>query len=476
MVRTASRSRQRRHDMPAAFRVAATAIISVMAMIVPRLATAEPITSPTFPGLCVSIGADGAADRSGSLLRLTGCDSSAVQNFQFDQATSTLRMPQQDPVQCLDLSRPLGGPVLNGTGAIVNACRASPAQGWTFPVDGRIRSVGVDPNKCLTQSPPPAPSAFDGPRPTLPATGWVMAVSVLDPGCEFPEVGGGGFCAPVFGLYTEMNVASCDGRATQSWRLAQPGFPFPPDGIVSSKVHVTVSSMHIDDCREVGSCDWKLHCGLGPEADVEMFGKVEKNTGGTIDVRRDLVHEGPLPVTVTCTVAEFDRGILDPDVWERIGTTTMTFGASGPASMGMDRADEGKVTINFNVTPVGVIQQPSTVEPTPVPPTKPETLLILKMVGFDTSVPEADLRDWLGNPQFTPYPAISQALVRLLQGKRLRRPVFLDVIVFNYEHAPGVASPRRLADVDMNLLAKAVVEGHNTRYDERVTDFQTLLR
>ena len=95
--------------------------------------------------------------------------------------------------------------------------------------------------------------------------------------------------------------------------------------------------------------------------------------------------------------------------------------------------------------------------------------------GIDFSDPEVDLQGWLNDPDFTPYPAISQAMLNLLGIKRLRKPVFLDVIVFNYEETPGVTSPRKLQDVDLAVLRKAVVNSYNNRYGEGVTDFQSLL-
>jgi hypothetical protein len=95
--------------------------------------------------------------------------------------------------------------------------------------------------------------------------------------------------------------------------------------------------------------------------------------------------------------------------------------------------------------------------------------------GIDFSVSEADLTDWLNNPEFTPYPALSEGLLTLLDGKRLRRPVFLDVIVFNYEHSPGDPSPRKVEDVKFAVLEAAVLEGSNTRYGEAVPNFRDLL-
>ena len=105
----------------------------------------------------------------------------------------------------------------------------------------------------------------------------------------------------------------------------------------------------------------------------------------------------------------------------------------------------------------------------------PSALDRLAAAGVDFSVLESDITDWLNNPEFTPYPALAEALLKLLQGKMLRRPVFMDVIVFNYEHSPGEPSPRRVEDVDTGVLTAAVLEGSNERYGEAVSDLAELL-
>ncbi|QQE89513.1 hypothetical protein [Azotobacter chroococcum] len=102
-------------------------------------------------------------------------------------------------------------------------------------------------------------------------------------------------------------------------------------------------------------------------------------------------------------------------------------------------------------------------------------LLQLAKVGVDFSVLEADLREWLNNPEFTPYSAISEALLKLLKGTSLRQPVFLDVIVSNYENTPGVPSPRNMAEVDFAVLKEAALEGYKTRYGEAISGFQNLV-
>lgn len=105
----------------------------------------------------------------------------------------------------------------------------------------------------------------------------------------------------------------------------------------------------------------------------------------------------------------------------------------------------------------------------------PTVLDRLAAAGIDFSVLESDITDWLNNPEFTPYPALAEALFRLLNGKMLRRPVFMDVIVFNYEHSLGEPSPRRVEDVDVGVLTAAVVGGSNERYGETVSDLAELL-
>jgi hypothetical protein len=97
----------------------------------------------------------------------------------------------------------------------------------------------------------------------------------------------------------------------------------------------------------------------------------------------------------------------------------------------------------------------------------PSVIAALRDMGVDFSVDESDLLDWLSNPEFTPYPALAEAL---LLGRRLKAPVFIDVIAFNYESTPGVASPRRRADVRQVILDAAILAGFNIRHGTALTN------
>jgi hypothetical protein len=111
---------------------------------------------------------------------------------------------------------------------------------------------------------------------------------------------------------------------------------------------------------------------------------------------------------------------------------------------------------------------------TPLQPA--DVLAALQEVGVTFSVPEAKLKDWLSNAEFTPYPAMAQALLALLRSRPLRQPVPIDVIVSNYEQTPSAASPRRVDDVDQNFLKNAILEGYNERYLPPARSFEETLR
>lgn len=84
--------------------------------------------------------------------------------------------------------------------------------------------------------------------------------------------------------------------------------------------------------------------------------------------------------------------------------------------------------------------------------------------GIDFSVARTDLLDWLGDAASTPYPALAEALLQRLNGHALVKPVYIDVIAFNYENTAGVTSPRAIADVRSEVLEAAVVAGYDNRY------------
>ncbi|MDO9417326.1 hypothetical protein [Pararhizobium sp.] len=113
-------------------------------------------------------------------------------------------------------------------------------------------------------------------------------------------------------------------------------------------------------------------------------------------------------------------------------------------------------------------------------PAKTETLSIddtvvkLKELNVTYSITEGQLRDWLGNAEYTPYPAVAAALIGLLNGRPLQNVLDIDVIIYEYENAPGAKSPRRIKDVDQKTLLDAILKGYNDRYSLSTTDLSEI--
>lgn len=108
------------------------------------------------------------------------------------------------------------------------------------------------------------------------------------------------------------------------------------------------------------------------------------------------------------------------------------------------------------------------------PQLAPIVIEALAAMGIDFSVPASDLKQWLANPDFTPYPAMAQALLGL--QRKLKAPLFIDVLSFNYDNTSRVTSPRKVSDVRFDVLRAAIVEGWNVRYGAQVpiADFEQL--
>jgi hypothetical protein len=130
---------------------------------------------------------------------------------------------------------------------------------------------------------------------------------------------------------------------------------------------------------------------------------------------------------------------------------------------------------------------PGAVSPPPPTPTssRPATattfdawISTLGLHGVDYSQPKSVLVMYLSNPEYTSYPTLADALLQLLADHVLLRPVDIFTAVYNYENAPGNPSPapRRVEDVDFDVLKEAVLDSFNERYGQHVTDFESLLK
>lgn len=106
---------------------------------------------------------------------------------------------------------------------------------------------------------------------------------------------------------------------------------------------------------------------------------------------------------------------------------------------------------------------------------EPDPLRRLLGRGIVFSVSEDEIREWLGNI-YTPYPALAAAIERDFPDGGLARPLDIDVVRWFYEEGQAAPSPRRIEDVDRQLLESALISAHNSRYGERITRIEQIRR
>lgn len=130
-------------------------------------------------------------------------------------------------------------------------------------------------------------------------------------------------------------------------------------GGVRADARVFFTQMTVNDCNEIGTCDWKLSCGLGNQQETEFFSMTEANTNETVTINRALTQKEFPPVTVSCSVMEHDGGVGAE--WEQVGSGSVVVRTTGDHLIRLNQhRDEGDVTVRFTVENIGSNGQPLT--------------------------------------------------------------------------------------------------------------------
>jgi hypothetical protein len=114
-----------------------------------------------------------------------------------------------------------------------------------------------------------------------------------------------------------------------------------------------------------------------------------------------------------------------------------------------------------DLTPIGWL---AAGPPANLPPD--QTMAALAALNILTSMGVPNLLDYLNDPLYTEYPAMAQALLTLLAGRRLQQAIYIDVIVGFYEGAQylNLPAPRTVGDVHVDALQTAVVDAYNENW------------
>lgn len=115
--------------------------------------------------------------------------------------------------------------------------------------------------------------------------------------------------------------------------------------LTSPPRQVYFSTMTINNCNEVGSCDWLLECDLGDGQSFTLVNNFEADTRDTIRINRRVTDmEGTR--YVGCVAYEYDGGIGAG--WDLVGHAEVQATRAGLFSLRM-RNGEGDVTVRVQI-------------------------------------------------------------------------------------------------------------------------------
>jgi len=125
---------------------------------------------------------------------------------------------------------------------------------------------------------------------------------------------------------------------------------------------VYFSRFIVNDCNEMGTCDWKLSCDLGAaQTSQTLLNMREANSGESVGLNRTMDYDR-LPIVVGCELWEHDGGIGAG--LEAIGQETITVRTGGPHTLQFNaNPDEGTATLEFVVDDTAAVHQDITEAP-----------------------------------------------------------------------------------------------------------------
>ncbi|SOY63505.1 Allergen V5/Tpx-1 related protein (modular protein) (plasmid) [Cupriavidus taiwanensis] len=216
---------------------------------------------------------------------------------------------------------------------------------------------------------------------------------------------------PEMGTYV-VDFGACD--APEPAPPASGTSPPPPPPPNFQRTAVRFQNMHVNDCPEIGVCDWKLTCHIGNQPDVELLGMVSRNTGEDVPLSTTMTQDGAPPMLVTCTVKERDGPFLffDSAVWELVGTVSTPFDKGQRDLRINQNRGEGDVTVQILVESLGATHSGTSPPPLPPPPAAPT----------GCRIPEASFPrcGFLSAQCDAPLPAASEYLIAGVVGQVFR--------------------------------------------------------
>jgi hypothetical protein len=127
---------------------------------------------------------------------------------------------------------------------------------------------------------------------------------------------------------------------------------------------VLVTQMFIENCEEMGSCEFRLTCRSGSEKEpVVMIPAAIATNPETVKINKTLTPKA-FPATVTCTLYE-DDGLFGIS-WDEAATASINLEAGGDYKLELDNPDQATVELSLTVDSLQVAP-PAAAQPAAAP-------------------------------------------------------------------------------------------------------------
>jgi hypothetical protein len=101
---------------------------------------------------------------------------------------------------------------------------------------------------------------------------------------------------------------------------------------------ISFNQLAINDCREVGTCEWHLACQVGSAPETELVANSTARDRESVEIAKT-AEVARFPVTVKCRLQE-DDGWFGA-TWEDSGSATLEIPGGGEYTLALSRPDQG---------------------------------------------------------------------------------------------------------------------------------------
>lgn len=145
----------------------------------------------------------------------------------------------------------------------------------------------------------------------------------------------------------------CSGRAAV---LAVVGSLAVVAGSEAQTGRVVAVKIVVEDCEEMGACEWRLACKAGAGAEVELVPNASGGYLTEVEINQKIPVKA-FPVKLTCRLWEDDGwfGVK----WQDAGSATLELPAGGEYAVEVGKAGQGRVKVHFNADSLQVAAPPA---------------------------------------------------------------------------------------------------------------------